>query len=152
MPISNSSGGGDIVFGVRITADGSAFINGVKASREEIDKLTEGLKHSSGMADGAAKSHDGLTSSVIKGTGAVEILRRAWDETVGVFHEMVDATAAAQQAQSRMEAVLRATGGAAGQTAQSISALAEEMQRTTAFDDRQIKQAATTLLTFKEIT
>jgi hypothetical protein len=71
---------------------------------------------------------------------------------VGLYHEVQDATLAMQQSHARLEAVLKATGGASGQTAESVSKLADQLSRLTQFDDTALKNASTTLLTFTEIT
>jgi hypothetical protein len=143
--------GGDIEFGVRITADNEVFVNGVRAATDESKKLGAAVRDAGDEADAAGKKHESLTGAVIKGTGAVEILKRAWEEGVQLLREVRDHTEAAQQSQARLEAVLRATNNASGQTAETIGQLAEEMQRLTVFDDSQIKDAAATLLTFDKI-
>jgi hypothetical protein len=74
MPIRDS-GGGTIEFGVRITADNEVFIDGVKASREELDKLGQSVRKLSGRPTSTTQSQERLTGAVFKGTGAVEILR-----------------------------------------------------------------------------
>lgn len=55
------------------------------------------------------------------------------------------------QATEKLEAVLRATGGAAGVTAEEISDLAGELQRVTKFEDDATVGAAAILATFKNI-
>ncbi|NUO62434.1 MAG: hypothetical protein HOQ26_01315 [Gemmatimonadaceae bacterium] len=64
---------------------------------------------------------------------------------------LADATMEAEQATARLEGVVRATGGAAGFTAQQIDRLAHAMQGNTLFDDEDIKNAAAQLLTFKNV-
>lgn len=55
------------------------------------------------------------------------------------------------QAQKKLQAVLSATGGAAGVTADQIQQLAGELQRTTNFEDDTTVAAAGMLATFKKI-
>lgn len=148
MPIRS---GGDVEFGVRITSDNEVFINGVKASTREVEKLGAGMKQVAKDADGASKSQEGMTASVFKGVTAMEVLKRGIDEVVNVFRQLVGQTQQAEQANARMVAVLRATQGASGQTADSLDELAKSMAKASQFDDEEIKNASTTLLTFKEI-
>jgi hypothetical protein len=55
------------------------------------------------------------------------------------------------QLQRRTEAVLRATGNAAGLTANDIRELADELDRTTLADPAEVEQASQMLLTFKSV-
>jgi hypothetical protein len=54
-------------------------------------------------------------------------------------------------AEAKLQAVIRATGGAAGITAQEIMELASSLQRTTTFGDETTISGAAVLLTFKSI-
>jgi phage-related protein len=55
------------------------------------------------------------------------------------------------QAEAKLQAVIRATGGAAGVTAQEVIQLAQSLQRTTTFGDEATIAGAAVLLTFKSI-
>src|SRR5690349_20061336 len=110
MPMRD--GGGDVVFGVRITADSQVFVNGVKASREELDRFADSLQKMGPEAEKVTRSHENMTGAVVKGTTATEVMTRAWDEAVNTFRKVVQVTTEAQATQSRLEAVLRATRGA----------------------------------------
>jgi hypothetical protein len=143
--------GGDIEFGVRVTADNQVFINGVRAATDETKKLGDAVRGAGDAAGAAGKSHEDLAGAVFKGTSAMELLKKGLEKGIELYQEMKEHTDAAQQSQARMEAVLHATGGAAGQTSETIGQLADEMSRLTRFDDSQIKDAATTLLTFDKI-
>jgi hypothetical protein len=121
-------------------------------NRAEQDKYTESLKKGSAETDKSRGAQESLTGSMFKGVGAVELVRRAWDQAVQTFHEVVEATRAAQESHARLEAGLRATNGASGQTAATIGKLADEMARLTVFDDTAIRNAAASLLTFDQIT
>ena len=71
----------------------------------------------------------------------------------GVFGAQKAISAAREQiaAEKKLEAVLIATGGAAGLTAGEIGKLAGELQKTTDFGDEVTLSAAAVLATFKEI-
>jgi hypothetical protein len=150
VPIRDG-GGGDLEFGVRITADNQVFVNGVKAATEESKRLGDAVRGAGDAAESAGKSHENLTGAVFKGVGAMEIARKTAELVSETYGEMKEHTEAAQQSHARLEAVLRATNNASGQTAETIGHLADEMQRLTVFDDTQIRDASTTLLTFDKI-
>lgn len=149
MPIRGSSS--DIEFGIRITADNQVFVDGVRASSDEVKKLGEGLKQVSKDAEGTTRSQESLTGAVFKGNVAMEAMRLAGDALVATFRTMVEEARANELAQIRTETVLRATGGAAQRTAAQIDALSQSMARSTFFDNNEIKNAAAQLATFGDI-
>jgi phage-related protein len=55
------------------------------------------------------------------------------------------------EAEAKLAAVIKATGGAAGITAEEIKTLAQQLQRTTTFGDETTIAGAAVLLTFKSI-
>lgn len=57
----------------------------------------------------------------------------------------------AEIAQRKLEAILRATGNASGYTSEQLGQLAENLARSSRFDDNQFKEATTTLLRFGNI-
>lgn len=59
--------------------------------------------------------------------------------------------AEAERVQLRLEAVLRATGNAAGVTAKQIEEFADKLAKNSLFDDEQIKEAAAALATFQSV-
>ncbi len=63
----------------------------------------------------------------------------------------IDAARAAEVSQRRLEAVLKATGHAAGLTAGNIEDLAQKYARLTVLSDEQVRDAAGTLLTFRNV-
>jgi len=70
---------------------------------------------------------------------------------VGGLTASVAAALEAEKIMAQTEAVIKATGGAAGLTAEEISNLAEAESRLTSIDDEVIQSGANMLLTFKEI-
>lgn len=64
---------------------------------------------------------------------------------------MLQATMEQEQASARLDAVLRATGHAAGLTRRDLDDLAESMKNRTLFDDDQVRNAMSILLTFKNV-
>lgn len=149
MPISG--GGGDINFGVRITADNQVFVDGVRASNEEVKKLGEGLKKVAGDAKEAEKGQESLTAAITKGNIASDLAIKAFDKLTQVYAEMKEQTRQAQQESLRLDSVLRATHESAGRTAAQITELANAMAKVTAFDDDKVKRAAAQLASFGDI-
>lgn len=69
----------------------------------------------------------------------------------GLTRESGMAAMEAEKAQSRLTAVLRATGGAAGVTRREIDALADSLAENTLFDDEAFRSAAGELVKFGNI-
>lgn len=57
----------------------------------------------------------------------------------------------AEESQLKLEAVLAATGSAAGLSARQLNTFADAMARSTRFDDEEIRNASATLLTFRDV-
>lgn len=68
-----------------------------------------------------------------------------------IFKRMIDEATQAENAANRVNAVLRATGGAAGVTAKQVDDLANSYSRLTGIDDDLIKSSEAMLLQFKNI-
>lgn len=152
----------DMVLTLRITADGRIAVEQLSDIDAKVKSVggsaaaagaagAAGLKHYADGAKGAADAQGSMTASVFKGVGAMEVARRVYDEAVQVFHEMVAATEQAQQSHARLQAVLQATGGVAGHTADDIERLVQNLTGKTIFDDTQLRNAATTLATFDRL-
>lgn len=111
----------------------AAFKREMRAARQETQSFHSSITK---MAKTAAASFAGMLT-----IGAV----------VQGFRTMSRATLEAEQSQARLEGVIRATGMAAGLTAEQVGELADRIERTTLFDDKDIERAAAKLLTFKSI-
>ncbi|GEM_PF-6748688 len=70
---------------------------------------------------------------------------------VAAGQQAVGAFAEAEVAGAKLQAVLRATGGAVGYTAGQLKVMANEMQRRTIFDDDSVTNAQAVLATFRNI-
>lgn len=70
---------------------------------------------------------------------------------VAALKSSVAAAIEAEQAELKLEAVLRATGGAAGLTSQQIIAMSEDFQRRFGINDEAVKNSAAILLTFRQV-
>lgn len=90
---------------------------------------------------------EGLASELTKiaaGYVGIDALRE-------VFTHTIDAIEDAQQASLQLNAAIRATGSAAGLTAEQIKTFSESMQSKTLFSTHEIEHAAAVLMTFKGI-
>lgn len=89
--------------------------------------------------------------------GKINALGGAFGLTLGIAslasasRYFIGAAGESYDAAARLDAILRATGNAAGFTAEEISELAVAMQSRTTFGDEAITNAASKLLTFKSI-
>lgn len=151
MPISGGAGG-DIDFSVRITADNQVFVNGVRASNEEVKKLGEGIKQVGKESRETTREQESLSGAVFKGATASDLAIKAGEKLVQVYAQMRDETRQAQQETLRLESVLRATHESSGRTAAQITELANAMAKVTRFDDDAVKRAAAQVASFGDIT
>jgi len=103
----------------------------LKGAGDEVDKTGKSLLNLGTIAAGAAVAGVGLFVAGLKAS--------------------IDAAMEAERVTAQTEAVIKATGGAAGLTAEQIGKLAESESRLTSIDDEVIQSGANMLLTFKEI-
>lgn len=105
---------------------------------------TAGFQQGFSAAQGIAKSGvAGITSALAPLTGAIAAAFGAGTALEAAREDL--------RAMQKLEAVLKATGGAAGMTAKEIGAYASELQRATNFGDEVTVGAASILATFRNI-
>lgn len=102
-------------------------------------------------ADKNKSAHAGLATEIFKGVGTVEIVKRAWEGVKELYLEVRDATLELQQSQARLEAVLTSLGSKTDATLSAVNELADGMSRITKFDDTALRNAATTVLSFGNV-
>lgn len=85
-----------------------------------------------------------LGPAVVGAALAIYVLQKA-------VVESIRAAADYEEQMATLEAVIKATGGAAGKTAGEIDELAGKLSSSTLFTDDQVRQASAVLLTFKSI-
>jgi hypothetical protein len=68
-----------------------------------------------------------------------------------LVHEILQATTESEKAANQVQAVIRATGQAAGWSADQVLDLAASLQKTTTYEDEAIANASKLLLTFRNI-
>jgi hypothetical protein len=115
------------------------------------DKLKSGLSDAktrlSGFSkgvDGAVQNLTGLSLESLGAAGAITALGAG-------LKASIDAAAEAQRVMAQTESVIKATGGAAGFTAEQIAALANREAALTGIDDEVVQSGENMLLTFRNI-
>lgn len=89
--------------------------------------------------------------SKIKAIGIGAFAGWIGSNVIGSFGDFIGESNEAAAVQAKLEAVIKATGGTAGFTADEMADMALEMRKITQVDDDVIKGAQTVLATFKEI-
>lgn len=139
----------DLVVKLLITADGKQSVQEVKLTRDEMAKLNSESKEGAKANDELGASTTALGSSLkVMGLAAAAAVAALGVSTV---REAAKAYAEAEQSNARLNAVLRATGNAAGLSADQINALADSLAATTQFDDEAIRNASAVMATFRNV-
>lgn len=123
---------GDLV--VNLGLNQSGFNRGLTSSKGSLGGWAKGL---SSVVMGPIGAMVGTVGAAIGGAFAV-------GNSISAANEQI-------RAQQKLEAVLRATGGAAGLTGQQIADYASDLQRVTNFGDEATIASAAVLATFKEV-
>lgn len=103
------------------------------------------------MRDEASKTDQNAGKSMVNFAKTLASVAAAYAVVKGVVVETVQAYMVQEDAETRLEAVIAATGQAAGFTADQMKAMASEMQNTTTFGDEMVLGAQAILATFKSI-
>lgn len=127
--------------GLRVDASGA--ITSVKQLGTELDRLGTKGEASAKKVSATAAS---LQTAFKAAAGSFAVLA-----AVGAFERMIRETIEAQRVQAQLAAVLKSTGGAAGQTIDDLNAMSAALQRTTAYSDDAVGSAQALLLTFTNI-
>ncbi len=112
-----------------ITGDAS------KAQKALRDLDSAAGRHGKGIEKAGSGIRDAMVGIGLAGVGMFAL--GEWEE--------------GQKVAARTEAVIRSTGGAAGETADEIEALAEEISRKTATDDELVQSAANAVASLQEL-
>lgn len=102
-------------------------------------------------AQAAAQDVRGVGASMTELNQTVELVKNAYNALSSALGELMDIYAVQEQAEARLEQVIRSTGGAAGVTAEEMKAMASELQNVTTFGDEATIGAQSLLLTFTRI-
>ena len=129
---------GDLVANLRLNHEG--FRSDIAKSAKDLKGLT--TQSTSGF-------RSGIASGI--GFGIFNLATSAMRSMVGQIGESTAAFRESVAAQAKLNAVIAATGGAAGLSGSQIAAFASERQQVTNFDDDATIGAAAVLATFKHI-
>src|SRR3972149_5101449 len=115
-------------------------------ARREFSALLKNLKGVDSGVLGVGKNFKAF-GAILGGLGVGAVLGTLAAGLRAVFRE----TSEAERIEGKLNAVLKATGGAAGLTAVKLNDMADALARTTEFDDEALKEAMTVLLTFPKV-
>ena len=126
---------------------------GVKINGQEtVSTAAKKAGHGLGGLDNKVKS---VSKGISKNFGAISIAAGAaflaFRQISRGVEDLIDTYKEQEQAEARLEQVIKSTGGAAGFTAQELKNYASELQSVTTFGDEAIISAQTILATFTKI-
>ena len=107
--------------------------------------------NASGVLGGVGGALSNLGNIVTGIKAGFDLLAGAFNAVVDFGSQFTEAAIESQNAISELEAVLKATGGAAGLTSQELQNMATELSQVTAFSDEAVMGGQSMLLTFKNI-
>jgi hypothetical protein len=122
----------------------------------EIDSngAVTGKAHLEGLTDAGKKAEDQARkqkTSFTELNQTLELMGKAYQLLKGAVVESVAEFVEAEKAGIKLEAILRATGQAAGRTADDLNNMSARLAGKTIFDDDSITNAQALMLTFKGI-
>lgn len=124
---------------------------GIADAKKQLDQLAASAGVTETKTEGMMDKFRNMQAVMQGPVAAFQTVARVIGSVVAVGSDLVNSFAESEQALARMEAVLKATGGAAGLTSQELQNFAAQMQQTTMFEDDAVISAQAVLLTFKQI-
>lgn len=129
----------------RITVDPSGTISGT----QQVENALDGVDNA---AKSTEKSFGGIGARAVAiGAVAVAAFSRISGAIRQSITEAVNLARRQEEAEARVESLVRTTGMAAGFTARELRNMASEMQAMTRFGDESILEAQAKLLTFRSV-
>lgn len=125
--------------------------DGGRSSTSAMKALDQGVKEAKGAVEDLASRAGPLGNVLMRLGPAGMAAAAAIAATGGSVVKAVTAAAEAERAMVKIEAVLHASGGAAGKTAREIDELTKSLARQTLATEEGAKQAATQLLAFDKV-
>ncbi len=125
---------------VRVTADTS-----------QAEKGLSGIGEKAKSAGGPLQGLLGNMLGIAGGVSAANIAGKAFGFLSGQIGDVFSSAEQSQQVMAETNAVIKATHGAAGMSAQAVGDLATKLSNVTPFDDEVIQSTENMLLTFKNI-
>lgn len=126
-------------------------LNAVDNASKELENVKTSLNDLSGTAETVAKKQESMTSSVFNGVAAWDMLKGGVEAVAGFMEEANTEALKAVEGQNMLNAVLDSTKGISGETAVSINALAESMQKSTGVNKEAVVAGDAVLLKFTNI-
>lgn len=125
--------------------------SGVVTASGNLERLVEHGKHATSAVKEMQEQFENLGRNLMNLNQSFELARGLIEGFERMTEAWVDQFREAEQATSKVEAVIRATGHAAGFTGKQIGEMAEELSKATVYEADTIKNAQGILLTFKSI-
>lgn len=122
-----------------------------KQSAKDWSDLNKQFKDQVKQSLDLKRAYGQMTAQVAAGIGVYAAANAAFQAMNRFVGESIQAFKEQEQAVAKLEAVLRATGGAAGLTSQEMQAFASELQSATTYGDEAIINMQGTLATFKSV-
>lgn len=138
----------DILF--RAVLDVSNIKQSVEHLKKGIDDLSAKQAEHKNKADQAAKASENFSQKL---TGMAKAVAGAYvvSQLAGFLKEAAGQALQAAESQARLSAVLRATGGTAGFTADQLADYAGKLEEATGVSDEAIKDSMAVLATFRSV-
>jgi len=123
----------------------------VKSGERALDDFSKQAEKSQRETDKFNSVSSALTAT-FKGLAiATTAIAASIGAAYAIMRPFAEAQAEAEQSAARLNAVLRATGHAAGLSARQINGMAEALAATTQFDDESIRNASAVMATFRNV-
>lgn len=125
------------------------FGEGTRKAFQDTEKSSEDLSKSTSSLFSTMKSH--WVALSVAGLAAVYGITKAIGGVISATREWIGLANEQESAEKRLEAVIRATGGAAGYTIGQLKEMASQMQAVTTVGDEVILSGMSILSTFRNI-
>lgn len=135
-----------------LTAAQEESITAIIKYRQETEALKQAQKTSDSGSGPKESPNFFDTSNLLKAGTVLELVHLGIEKIIGVVKEAVVSFIAWEDAQSRLQAMLKVTDGVVGRTSEQINQMAEGIRKSSTFDDTSIVKAATSLLKFGDLT
>lgn len=142
----------DVAVGITLKGDSSGLVTAVKTGEAAMHSLGNAANDSVKPIAQHAEESTSAFGKLREELGRVAIAYASFETAKELLGEIVTTIMADEKATASLNAVLKATGGQAGLTATQLARMADELEKSTLFDDTDIKKAEGVLLTFGGIT
>lgn len=116
---------------IKISADVQQALNGIQSVNQKLDSMLK-------TAENTKKSFMGLTAGFTVVTSAISTVISAVQKAVDAGAELIRTYSLQEQAERRLQTVLRATQNAVGMSASELFDLADSLSSVTAYSDQEI--------------